>query len=395
MKDKYFTRFRKLDFSDIILMILEGEKTGITRDIMTYLRKSQSPVDSYSAAAFCKARQKIKWQGFEKLFHDSGTVLYQFGTYKKLNGYRLLAIDGSDFNLPDTPENKEAFGSESFDHGDQPQALVSCLYDVLNMVIIDGKVERYNASERKIAEKHLEYLDTVRTSKDIIIMDRGYPSAELISLLESKKYSYLMRVNKNQFFREIRDANLPDQIVTRREKGGKELTFRVINITLNDGKTETLITNLYDKSLTESFFARLYHYRWGIETRFDVLKNMLKVEDFSGVLPLCIYQDIFATLYLANMMAIAEYDNADAIEEYNKNENHKYQYIWNSAMVIYALKNSFIELVLSTSPQKTEKLYARIRNEMTASFSPVRDGRSYPRKKKHYCSSYKPNSKNI
>lgn len=394
MKDKDFTRFRKLDFSDIILMILEGKKTGITRDIMTYLRESQSPVDSYSAAAFCKARQKIKWEGFEKLFHDSSTVMYDF-PYKKLDGYRLLAIDGSDFNLPNTPEIREEFGSEAFRNGEQPQALVSCLYDVLNLVAIDAKVERFNANERKIAEKHLDYLDSVRTSKDVIIMDRGYPSAELISLLERKKYYYLIRVNKNQFFREIRQANLPDQIVTRKENDGTELTFRVINVKLNDEKEETLVTNLFSKSLTEPFFSKLYHYRWGIETRYDVLKNMLMVEDFSGVLPLCIYQDIFATLYLANTMAIAESDYEEVLDEYNKDENHKYQYTWNSAMVIYALKNSFIELVLTSSSQKRDRLYARIKKEMIASFSPIRDDRSFPRKKKHHSSNFRPNRKRI
>lgn len=395
MKDRDFTRHRKLDFSDLSLLVLEGRGTGITRNVMTYLREAQSPVDSYSAAAFCKARQKIKWEAFEKLFHDSGTVLYASGDYKKLNGYRLLAIDGSDFNLPNTREVLEEFGSEPFYNGAQPQALVSCLYDVLNQILIDGKVSRYDANERDLAERHLEYLDSCRTSKDIIIMDRGYPSAKLISVLENKGYFYLFRVNKDNFFREVRDANLPDQIVTRVEKDGTELRFRVINIQLEDGRTETLITNLFSKSLTVAFFAKLYHYRWGIETRYDVLKNMLNVEDFSGNLPICIYQDIYATMYLANFMAIMEHDNEDLLNEYNSIESHKYQYNWNTAMCIYALKNSFIELVLTTSSRKRDRLYIRIRNEMSAQFSPIREGRSYPRKKKHHCSKYSPNSKPI
>lgn len=395
MKAKDFTRHRKLDFSDLSLLVLEGRGTGIIRNVMTYLREAQSPVDSYSAAAFCKARQKIKWQAFEKLFHDSGTVLYTSGDYKKLNGYRLLAIDGSDFNLPNSSEVLEAFGSEPFYNGTQPQALVSCLYDVLNRILIDAKVSRYDANERDLAESHLEYLDSFRTSKDIVIMDRGYPSAKLISVLENKGYYYLFRVNKDNFFREIRDANLPDQVVIREEKDGTILKFRVINIPLKDGLTETLITNLYSESLTEAFFAELYHYRWEIETRYDVLKNMLNVEDFSGYLPICIYQDIYATMYLANFMAIMESDNEDLLNEYNSIEGHQYQYNWNTAMCIYALKNSFIELVLTTSSAKRDRLYVRIRNEMSAQFSPIRKGRSFPRKKKHHCSKYSPNSKPI
>lgn len=395
MKEQDFTRHRKLDFSDLSLLVLEGRGTGIIRNVMTYLREARSPIDSYSAAAFCKARQKIKWEAFEKLFHDSGTVLYTSDDYKKLNGYRLLAIDGSDFNLPNTSEVLEEFGSESFSNGAQPQALASCLYDVLNRILIDAKVGRYDANERDLAERHLEYLDSFRTPKDLIIMDRGYPSAKLISVLENKGYFYLFRVNKNNFFREVRDANLPDQVVIREEKDGTKLKFRVINISLEDGCTETLITNLFSQSLTTAFFAKLYHYRWGIETRFDVLKNMLKVEDFSGNLPICIYQDIYATMYLANFMAIMEHDNEDLLNGYNSMDGHRYQYNWNTAMCIYALKNSFIELVLTTSSRKRDRLYNRIRNEMSAQFSPIREGRSYPRRKKHRCSKYSPNSKPI
>ena len=395
MKDRDFTRHRKLDFSDLSLLILEGRGTGITRNVMTYLREAQSPIDSYSAAAFCKARQKIKWEAFEKLFHDSGTVLYSSNDYKKLNGYRLLAIDGSDFNLPNTNEVLEVFGSESFSNGTQPQALVSCLYDVLNHILIDAKIGRYDANERDLAEKHLEYLDSFRTVKDIIIMDRGYPSSKLISVLEDKKYYYLFRANKDNFFRELRDTNLPDQVVVREEKDGTKLKFRVINIPLEDGRTETLITNLFSESLTAAFFAKLYHYRWEIETRYDVLKNMLNVEDFSGNLPICIYQDIYATMYLTNFLAIMEFDNQDLLDEYNSIEGHQYLYNWNTAMCIYALKNSFIELVLTSSSQKRDRLYNRIRNEMAAQFSPVRNGRSYPRKKKYHCSKYSSNSKPI
>ena len=122
---------------------------------------------------------------------------------------------------------------------------------------------------------------------------------------------------------------------------------------------------------------------------------MLNVEDFSGNLPICIYQDIYATMYLTNFLAIMEFDNQDLLDEYNSIEGHQYLYNWNTAMCIYALKNSFIELVLTSSSQKRDRLYNRIRNEMAAQFSPVRNGRSYPRKKKYHCSKYSSNSKPI
>jgi hypothetical protein len=70
-------------------------------------------------------------------------------TYK---GYLVFACDGSDLNVPSTPENKEKF-HESSKHGyyPRPQAGISCLFDVLNRQICDccDCAVSYNPKSRK------------------------------------------------------------------------------------------------------------------------------------------------------------------------------------------------------------------------------------------------------
>lgn len=177
----------------------------------------------------------------------------------------MCAIDGSDINLPNTKELLEEYGSEPYSNGAvQVQSLVSCLYDVLNHTILDASMHPYDFNERKAAIEHLDKLDSIRTEKELIIMDRGYPSSQLLKALEEKRYKYLMRVNKDNFFREIRDAKTDDEILYR-EIDGKNISFRLVTIELSSGNTEALITNLTDKSITKEMLAQLYRLHWGIE----------------------------------------------------------------------------------------------------------------------------------
>ena len=114
-----------------------------------------------------------------------------------------------------------------------------------------------------------------------------------------------MRCDKS-FIRAIqRDGN--DVIVTHQfSKLEEPIEFRVITIKSKspDGESETedyLVTNVLDDQYQIQDFVELYHLRWGIETKYNDLKNKLQIENFTGITPVAIRQDFFATLYLVNL----------------------------------------------------------------------------------------------
>ena len=45
--------------------------------------------------------------------------------------------------------------------------------------------------------------------------------------------------------------------------------------------------------------------RWGIEIKYDELKNRLQIENFTGTTKIAIEQDFYATIYLSNMVEMA------------------------------------------------------------------------------------------
>ncbi|MEO8165055.1 MAG: transposase [Betaproteobacteria bacterium] len=68
----------------------------------------------FTAAAYCKARMRLKLKVLERLLQRSVEQLHKdpFDTSRWL-GHRVFFVDGSSFSMPDTPELQEHFGQPS------------------------------------------------------------------------------------------------------------------------------------------------------------------------------------------------------------------------------------------------------------------------------------------
>lgn len=378
VSEKCFVRKRKLVFSDIVSIILCGLKCGLQHGIDIYLEKMTSKVKSYSSVAFCNARKKISPQAFRELFHHLAEAFYRPGNdFKTFKGFRVCAIDGTDINLPTTEETLDTFGSERYSTGPVAQSLCSCLYDVMNNVVIDAVIDRFDSNERELAVSHIEYLKASDNTIDtILLFDRGYPSLELMQKLDESGNKYLMRVNKNNFLREVRLAKGQDSVATR-TKNGKTVVFRIISIEKSES-IWTYITNILDDSFSPEDFNELYRMRWAIETNYDELKNRFELENFSGKSSLCIMQDIYASLFLANMIAFVERECAQDIARYNSSKERLYEYKLNRANTIRQLRNSIIDIIAG-SPMKQARRLNKLRKQVVKSVVPIRPNRHFPR----------------
>jgi hypothetical protein len=70
--------------------------------------------------------------------------------------------------------------------------------------------------------------------------------------------------------------------------GISKITVRFVRIRLSTGETEVLVTSLptqggiNSEQYTTQMLKELYNLRWGIETLFGVLKERLKLDNFTG-----------------------------------------------------------------------------------------------------------------
>ena len=358
-KPQYFTRKRILPFEDLLRYLLSMHKTSSQSALNKFLERRGMTM---SQQALSKARSKFDHSPFLKLFNgvrDAFCGAEFLPTLRKFHDKFLVAIDGSETPLPNLPALLEKFGGTGA-KASSPTARMSIAYDVLNDFIIDAAFSPLTVSERDHAKDHIENVGKIIDLKDtIFIMDRGYPSRELIELLSKKSY-YLFRL-RAKFSTGIGALPLGSHIITMYD----DVNVRIVKFTLPSGEVETLMSNLFD--LDESEFKDLYFKRWRIEVKYDVVKNKFELPCFGGFSENVIMQDFWISMYLANMAAIAKNEADVKIKEVREDKDNKHEYQANVNTLIGSLRDKLADAVFSRNPAHRQKKLERIMTEIQKS----------------------------
>ena len=387
-----FTRMRKMSFTDYILAIIKGRKTSLQSSIYTFFEEKYNKKVEYSKQAFSKGRQRIKPEAFLELLQATVEKFYEKAETLTWRGYHLLGIDGTRLNLPCTDELRELYGEQTSQGSSQVQALVSCLYDLLNGMIVDVRFAPCKSSERAAAQDMMESFNADRIKNPVFIMDRGYPSAKLIDAIMQAGHKFIMRCT-TEFLRGMKCPKQDNIIEYQFAHLKYPVKVRIVKVKLSSRKTEYLITNLYDSDITSEDFRFLYHQRWGIETKYDDIKNKLEIENFTGHTPDAVLQDFYASLFLANLAGALEFDLHEDIEAAHSGPENKHQYQMNRNAAISELKRVVVEMIVTRSKIKKLKLFYTMKSRLIKAVVPVRPNREYPRKRKHLSAKYSQNLK--
>ena len=156
---------------------------------------------------------------------------------------------------------------------------------------------------------------------------------------------------------------------------------------------EILITNLFDESLKIQDFKELYFKRWGVEIKYDELKNRLEIENFSGTTKIAIEQDFYASIYLSNMIELARKNSDDIVKSERENKTNKHEYKTNLNILIGSLKDKLVIMLLEPSPRKRNRIYKDIMKQVAKSSIPIRPDRQNPRVKRIARGKYRKNKK--
>lgn len=428
-KDKFrktatsFTRNRKLPFAELIFFLINSCKKSLQIEIDKFFDLIGENME-YSKQAMCKARLNILPEGFKELNNVWVKDVYKEGKINVFNDYRILAIDGTTFELPYTEELKEEFGEIKNNNGVLKKVLGrgSILYDVENTLVIDGILDKYSSNERTMAISHLETWLKMKkeiedTNKDLVIFDRGYPSLHLIGYMKNRNIDFLMRIT-HSFLKETNKAiekdgevdeiieinitksklhnSIRNKEVRTEVKLGDKIKVRVVKIMLDTGNYEYLVTSLLDKeSFKTEMFKELYFKRWGIETTYDKLKNTLEIENFSGIKSIVIRQEFYINLLVNNMCSEFIDDVQKELDEENEKNNNKYEYIVNRNYALGTIKGSFADLIFAKPGKEASKIIEKIKKRLKKNKTPIRDGRVFPRDKDKSSSKYPMTKKRV
>ena len=127
-----FSRRRKIGFTDYMYLTIQNLKSSLQAGLNAFFDAQKDRQIEYSKQAFSKGRKRIKPEAFQELFQRVVENFYEKAELTDWKGYQLFGIDGTRLNLPCTNELAELYGVQTSQGAPQVQALVSCMYDLLN-----------------------------------------------------------------------------------------------------------------------------------------------------------------------------------------------------------------------------------------------------------------------
>ena len=138
-----------------------------------------------------------------------------------------------------------------------------------------------------------------------------------------------------------------------KEEYGKEehLNLRILTIELDNGKTETLLTNIFNKEFQIEDFKELYNLRWGIETNYNTMKNRLNIENYSGKKRITIEQDIYSKFLKYNVFQHYENYFNLLINRTQRQKGKLGLFKVNQAHLIRKLKKYLPIMILNPTPE--------------------------------------------
>lgn len=391
-----FTRNRKLSFEKIVLLIVRLCKKTLSVEIENFFKEMNAGL-SCSVAAFSLQRMKLN----PAFFYSWNMVLWmnfytKYGNrVKRWKGFRVLGCDGSNISLVNRPELQEYFGGQSNQTCSFVVAKTFYCYDVLNKMILFSQMAPYRYGELRMM---YDIIERAPLSEDmLLIFDRNFSNYKMAALLQfkEKEIKYVIRVKDSLNFakRFVRSKKQSAVIEifpsTSSIDGLKEygyivqkdtpLKVRLIRVKLSTGKIEILMTNLWEEEGYDADeFKALYSLRWGVESNIGFQKNILQLESLSGLTPISVMQDFYATVLVANLHFLLIKQAQETIED--TMADRKYPMQVNNNKAFGKIKENLIPLFISKQPSEILKT---LHSYFIRAPLPIRKDRSFPRIRKN------------
>lgn len=404
-----FIRERKQTFQDVVLCILGKKGKTLSLELREYMKKNNKK--QITKQAFSKQRQNLNPELFKVLNKEYVDDIYNEKEIKTYKGYVVLSVDGTVIELPNCEELKEYYGVNQGQEGSvgRVRARALGIYDSLNKIMVNSRIEPYSVSEKEQIESELKNIKRTyqkyKNKKIIMICDRFYFGISFLQKLEKLGIKYIIRMRNSDYRQEKLAMESKDEEVELKVRSNsifyardeeakealkkiKKLKTRIIKLELPSGEEENLVTNLSKEELSSEEAYEMYFNRWEIEKAFDILKNKINIENFSSKKVIGIEQDFYAQMLLYNML---EDLRSDAGERLEQDKTKKYEYKINMNVMVGLFKEEFIRIFTLEDSRKVGREYKKLLKEIDEHLVAIKPGREFPRKKMHSMNKYRSN----
>ena len=318
--------------------------------------------------------------------------------------YRLMAIDGTLFNTPDTAANRLAFGGSSnqYGQGAYPQVRCVLLVECGSHAVVGLEISPYQESEVHGTHRQLGQI-----GRDMLVLvDAGITSGGFFERVREQQAHALGALEAGVWEHLSRQRRLSDGSVLawlepgsahstkyplRRGMWVRILSYRITDERLGEpGKVYRLVTTLLNPRTAPALeLIGLYHERWEVELVIDEIKTHERVQRkvLRSKTPEGVRQELYG-IYLAHYACRVLLAQAASEEGLDPDRLSFSEGLFELC--------EMIELALTLEPEEaTVPLLARLKHNMAQHVLPPRRLRINRREVKQVYNKYKPKKRNL
>lgn len=364
------------------------------------------PDSTMSDSALSGRRAALGSQGLQALLQQRCQVIAtpQSMPTAFFGRYRLMAIDGTLFNTPDSVANRQAFGSSSNQYGPGAYPQVRCvlLVECGSHAVVGLEQDRYDVSEVHGAHRLL-----TQVGPDMLVLvDAGITSAGLLEQVRQQRGHVLGALEAGVWDQPSRQRRLADGTVLAwlaPSKAGSAkyplrqgLWVRMISYRLTDArlgepdKVYRVVTTLLNPRTAPALaLIGVYHERWEVELVIDEIKTHERSQRkvLRSKTPQGVRQELYG-IYLAHYACRLLLAQAAIQAEMDPDRLSFTEGLFELT--------EMIELALTLEPEEAmEPLLARLRTKMAQHVLPERRLRINRREVKQVYNKYKPKKRQL
>jgi Transposase DDE domain len=306
---KAFTRQRKLPLNQLVACLISMRSQSQQAMLDTFFAATQGCAQLLrvvSDRAFAKARDHLHMPALTALNDLVVARADAAGVIQRWQGLRVVAGDASVLR----PAIRACQLKRSAAAADQR---LFALYLPGAELTLHAQVYSALDSERAMLMSALDKLGP----DDVLVLDRGYPAAWLVALLNERNIRFVIRCDSSRGWGAVKTflrSNLDEAGATLNKPDPQDIidwdcpeqapTVRLVRQVSTNGQVRVLATNLDAKDFACACFGDLYHQRWRIEEAFKRLKHRLKLEAVSGLSQQALIVDVAAKILADNLTSL-------------------------------------------------------------------------------------------
>ena len=394
-------RVRKLDLPATVLFLVGMNlypylsMSGVMRKIARGLRFIWSDADYpvLGASALSYRRYQLGAPILAKLFQRICRPIATPETKGAFCfGRRVMAIDGTVEDLPDTPANEAFFGRHHSNRGDAAFPQTQCVYlaECGTHAIVDAGFWPIHTSERVGGHRLLRSV----TADMLVMWDRGFHDYDMIAGVRQRQAHVLSRLPahaKPEKVKTLADGSYLAYIYPsdyQRRKQGERRLVRIIEYKVTDpaladpDETHRLITTLLEPELYPAVdLICTYHERWEIEIVIDEIDTHQRLAESTlrSLKPVGVIQELYALLIAHFIIRFLMHEAAVQADI----DPDRLSFVH----AVEVIKDAIPEFQMVAEDQR-EQLYQRLLKDIARGRLPERRNRVNPRVVKRKMSNF-------